>query len=199
MNTHFTLDTNCVIAVAEQRPEAPAILSLAKAHENGAASVALVAISASERQQDGKTLSSFTLFKERLSALGLGHLELIKPLAYLGIGYFDWCLLSGKESIALEQRIHEVLFPAIPFRWPDYCTMMGIAPESSAVGTSWRNAKCDVQAYWSHIHHKREVFVTTDGNFHKATKKASLLSMFGGQISTPSEAAQLLDCGANAA
>ena len=199
MTTTFTLDTNCVIAVADARPEAQAVLSLARAHELETASVALVAISASERQQDGTTLTSFTQFKQRLVCLGLGQLEMLKPLAYFGIGYIDWCLFSGEESIAVEQRIHDALFPNIPFRWSDYCTLKGIAPDSPSVGTSWRNAKCDVQAYWSHIHHKREVFVTSDGNFHKETKKASLLGQFGGAIVAPAQAIQLLRRGGNAA
>ena len=199
MKPSFTLDTNCVIAVADERPEAQAVLDLAHAHAIGTASVALVAISASERQQDGTTLATFTAFKDRLTTLGLGHLDLLKPLAYFGIGYFDWCLLSGNESIAIEKRIHEVLFPAIPFRWPDYCDSKGIAPETTSVGTSWRNAKCDVQAYWSHVHHKRQVFVTSDGNFHKQGKKASLLHEFGGQIATPGEAVHLLGGATNAA
>lgn len=199
MRTSFTLDTNCVIAVADERPEAQAVRDLAHAHALGKASVALVAISASERQQDGTTLASFTEFKDRLTSLDLGHLDLLKPLAYFGIGYFEWCLFSGEESIALEQRIHEILFPAIPFRWPDYCDMRGISPESPSVGTSWRNAKCDVQAYWSHTHHKRKVFVTSDGNFHKEGKKALLLREFGGQVATPGEAAQLANGGTNAA
>jgi len=199
MPTSFTLDTNCVIAVADARPEAQAVLDLVRAHELGTISVALVAISASERQKDGTTLNSFTHFKDRLAALGLGQLELLKPLAYFDIGYFDWCLLSGDESIAVERQIHEVLFPGIPFRWPDYCATKGIAPESSSVGTSWRNAKCDVQAYWSHVHHERQIFVTSDSNFHKESKRIPLLNKFGGGIATPVEAIQLLRSGNNAA
>lgn len=193
MNTAtFTLDTNCVIAVDEGRPEASAVLALAAAHREGEASVALLAISASEKQKDGTTLSTFTLFKERLAALGLGHLELLKPLAYFGFGYFDWCLFAGEESLAVEERVHNILFPGIPFHWPDYCRENGIDPQSSSVGTRWRNAKCDVLAYWSHVHNKRQVFVTSDGNFHQVGRKAALLSQFGGRIATPTEASQLL-------
>lgn len=57
----FTLDTNCAIAIAigEGRPEAKAIRALADAHARGKANVALVAITASERQKDGEPLESF--------------------------------------------------------------------------------------------------------------------------------------------
>ncbi len=199
MKPTFTLDTNCVIAIADARPEAQAVLHLAEAHAIGSASVALLAISASERQTDGTTLTSFTQFKERLTQLGLGNLELLKPLAYFGIGYFDWCLMADQESVAIEQRIHEVLFPGIPFRWPDFCLENGIDPEATSVSTRWRNAKCDVLAYWSHVHNKRDTFVTSDGNFHKESKKSTLIRQFGGRIVTPSEASQLLRGGGHAA
>jgi hypothetical protein len=190
MNESFTLDTNCVIAVEDARPEATAVRRLADAHATGYASVALLAISASERQKDGAKLKFFTQFKERLALLGLGHLELLKPLAYFDICYIDWCVLADEDSLAIEERIHKILFPNIPFFWPDYCKECGISPDASSVGTRWGNAKCDVLAYWSHVHNKRKVFVTSDGNFHKEKKRAALLNLFGGEVMLPSEAAR---------
>ena len=40
----------------------------------------------------------------------------------------------------------------------------------------WLNAKCDVQALWCHIREGDGVFVTSDRNFHKVTKKSRLAS-----------------------
>ena len=68
----FTLDTNCIIAVDESRPEAAAILELARTHQTGRASVGLVAISASERQH---------LNLQKAIAMGLSvPMVLVNPL-----------------------------------------------------------------------------------------------------------------------
>lgn len=72
----FSLDTKCIIAVDEDRPEAEAILELVRADTEGFASVALVAISASERQPGGGSFESINQFKERIAAPGLGNLQL---------------------------------------------------------------------------------------------------------------------------
>src|SRR5207245_11565393 len=56
----------------------------------------------------------------------------------------------------------------------------------------WRNAKCDTQALWSHVYHKRDVFVTRDANFLKKTKLPGLAALGAGQILVPRDAAVLL-------
>lgn len=188
----FTLDTNCIIAIDEGRSEAAAIRALADAHTAGTAHVALVAISASERQRDGGLLETFTQFQDRLSALGLGHLELLMPMFYLDVAYWDWAMWAEDDMEVLERKIHEVLFQGIEFLWADYCAVRGLSLNDTAMAHSWRNAKCDVQALWSHIHHRREVFVTADKNFHAKTKKPALVSLGANYIETPESALALL-------
>jgi len=80
----LSLDTNCLIDIAEGRPDSVAIRALADAHARGEASVAVVAISASEKQKNGKRLTNFDQFRARLDALALGHLEILKPMLYFG-------------------------------------------------------------------------------------------------------------------
>jgi hypothetical protein len=72
-----------------------------------------------------------------------------------------------------------VLFPRLSF-------------DGAALDHQWRNAKCDVLSIWSHIHYRRHVFVTSDGNFHKETKKPRLLALGAGRIEQPADAALLL-------
>ena len=48
---------------------------------------------------------------------------------------------------------------------------------SDSERVKWRNAICDVQALWSHIHAGNDVFVSRDRNFHKASKLPKLLSL----------------------
>ena len=188
----FTLDTNCIIAVDESRKEAAAIRALADSHAAGTAHVALVAISASERQKDGGLLETFTQFQERLASLGLAHLELLMPMFYFDVTYWDWAIWSEPEMETAERAIHEILFSGVEFLWTDYCAARGLSPKETQLAHGWRNAKCDVQAIWSHIHHKREVFVTADRNFHAQSKKPALISLGANQIETPESALALL-------
>ena len=188
----FTLDTNCLIAIDESRPEAQAIRALANAHRDGRAKVALVAISASERQRDGKMLDNFDLFKERVSALDLSHLELLLPMCYWDVMFWDACLMVEPGMVELESKIQSILFPTVPSSWADYCKTYALDPNDNLIGRKWKNAKCDVQAFWCHAFHKRSIFVTTDGNFHAATKKPKLIALAPGRVDYPNTAAALL-------
>ena len=187
----FTLDTNCIIAVDEQRAEANAIRTLAHAHASGTARVAIVAISASERQRNSRRIKNFTEFQTRITSLGLGHLEILLPMGYWDITFWDQMLWVGDEMEQLEKRIHDVLFPEIEFSFLEFCQARGM--DKDQIGSAvWRNAKCDVQALWSHIHHCREFFVTSDRNFHTAMKKPSLIALGANEIVYPAEAASLI-------
>lgn len=191
----FTLDTNCIIAVDEDRQEAKAICKLADAHANGRADVAVIAIMASEKQRSGAALESFEIFTQRLNSLSLGHLGLCLPLAYFDITYWDHCLLAGPEMTNLDEQIHRILFPKIPPSFQIFCAERGLTMQMDIKDKQkaiWRNAKCDVQAIWSHINAKRDVFVSSDMNFHQPSTKALLIELGAGQIVTPDVAATLI-------
>lgn len=188
----FTLDTNCIIALDEERAEATAIRALLDAHASGDANVALVAISASEKQRGGGHLESFSEFQQRIASLGLAPLELLPPMFYWDVTYWDWCIWSDSEMEAEENKIHEILFPNVEFLWQDYCAVRGWKPNDVALTHGWRNPKCDVQALWSHIFHKRDVFVTTDRNFHAQSKKQKLMALGANRIETPESAVSFL-------
>jgi hypothetical protein len=190
--TTFTLDTNCLIAIDEDRPEAIPVRALADAAAVGSVGVAIVAISASEKQQGGGVIQNFGDFRMRLSRLGLGHLEILPPLAYSDIMFLDWSLWSDTNSEALERSIHQILFPQIELSWQGYCRANDLDPRTIPTIGKWRNCKCDVLAIWSHIHSNRDVFVTTDSNFHSATKKQALIALGANRIELPSSAASLL-------
>jgi hypothetical protein len=190
--TTFTLDTNCIIAVDERRPEAKDVLRLAQAHSEEKADVAVVAISASERQKDGRLLELYGHFNQRLEELGLGALRHVFPMAYFDITFYDACLLSDRAMALVERNVHNILFPSVEFDWEDFCKARGMDAATALLNAKWRNAKCDVQALWAHINAKRDVFVTSDANFHAATKKPQLVAMGAGQIVTPAGAVKLL-------
>jgi len=188
----FTLDTNCIIALENNEPAACTIRALVESHERGNANVAVVAISASERQRDRQQLQSFDEFRDRLATLGLGHLEILRPIFYFDITFWDWCLWSDDAMQALERQIHEVLYPTVPFLWADFCAAHGLDSASLPLNSIWCNRKCDVLALWSHIHNVRDVFVTNDSNFHATTKKPTLIALGAGRIERAEAAIQLL-------
>lgn len=176
----LTLDTNAIVAIEEDRPAATAIRQLVDAHVQGQVDVALVAISASERQRVGE-VQNFDTFRERLARLKLDRLSLLKPIAYFDLTFWDWCLLSDEEMVRLEAKIHNVLFPQRPSLPPDGTPQL---PHDQRPDDywKWRNRKCDVLALWSHIYAGRDVFLTNDANFRKATKLPALIELGAGRI-----------------
>lgn len=117
----FTLDTNCVIAVDENRIESTYVQQLAHAASRGTVDVAVVAIMASEKQKHGGYLRSFSEFEQRMKLLGLGHLKFALPLAYFDICYWDKCLWAGSDDIALDRKIQKTLFSNIEYDFGDFC------------------------------------------------------------------------------
>ena len=173
----FTLDTNCVISLDEDRPAAPAIRRLAEAHASGKADVAVGAIMASEKQRPKGYIEDFQVFEQRLQRLSIAHLRLLLPIGYFGVTFWDQGLWSDANMQALERDIRQILVPKCRIHLADYCQSNQLDPARSStaspLGNKWRNAKCDVLAMWSHLHHGRDVFAIIDGNFHK-TKKSAL-------------------------
>lgn len=187
----FTLDTNCIIAVDERRADASSVLDLAAAHFQGRASVAVVAISASENQKDGTPIEDFGQFSRRLETLGLGDLEVLPTLAYYGFAFFDHCVFASDAQIQRETQIHEILFPGIKLDWENYCKERQISKDDFP-DRKWINMRCDALAMWSHIAFGRDVFVTADEAFHQKGKKTALLALGAGRIEYPLTAARII-------
>jgi len=189
----FTLDTNCIIDLEQNTPFAPPIRELIAAHRAGTASVAIPSIAASELQRGGAYLSHFDEFLARLASAGLDGLPLIQAIAYWGISFYGQGYWANEAMVDLEKNIHQVLHPEIEFDLAIFCHARGIDMNTATPDRRWRNAKCDTQALWSHIHHKRECFVTRDGNFLKATKLPALARLGAKQILLPHDAARLVE------
>lgn len=187
----FTLDTNCIIDLAEKRPAARHISALAKAHATRNADVALVAVSASERQRNDIYLSSYTDFERRVTDLGLAHLLILQPIAYSDIGFWGRGLWADEVMVDRERAIHNALFPHIPFSWPDFADSVGVSPDTINIPEAkrWRNAFCDRQMYWAHDHQSRDVFVTSDENFRNLI---GLADFPNARVLPPDKAAKLL-------
>jgi hypothetical protein len=184
----FTLDTNCIIDVEDERPNAPFVCELVALHGVNGTNIAVSSIGASERQQTGGYAKNFSEFKAKLAASGFGALELLPPLGYWDLCFWDHCVWAD-ENDTLEREIHNILFPGIEFLWPDYAKTRGLPVDSQ--DKNWRNAKCDVLGLWCHIKHGGGVFVTSDANFHAETKIETLQALGAGTIAYPKDALAL--------
>jgi len=181
-----TLDTNCLYEL-ESNEATPALRRIVDLVRGGKIAIQIPAIAASERQPGGGQLDDFGRFRERISRAGLESAVLLRPLGYVGLSYVGWALTIGPDLEQEERHIHNILFPKIAFRATDHCTR-----EDADGRKRWRNAKCDVQAVWCHIHHGGDIFVTRDQNFLKQSKKSALEKLGAGIIANPEEAVNLI-------
>ncbi|WEY40681.1 hypothetical protein [Paraburkholderia sp. SUR17] len=186
----LTLDTNAIVAIEEDRPAASAIRQLVNAHAQGRIDVALVAISASEKQRAGE-IENFGIFRERLARLKLDHLSLLMPIAYFDLTFWDWSFFSNEAMIELETKIHGVLFPNKALLPPEGTPQLPCDQRPDEYW-KWRNRKCDVLALWSHIYAGRDVFLTSDANFRKVTKLPALIALGAGRIEDLADAHALI-------
>jgi hypothetical protein len=185
----FTLDTNCLIAVEEQRPDAPAVEALVARHRASTAVVRVVATAAAETQLDGTVLDNFSGFQERLARIGLSDLEILRPVCVVDLSYLDWCVLAHDEAEDEGRELHEVLFPTAPFDYTD------AVPEGlddlarSRAERKWRNRQLDVLVIQTHILARGDIFVTSDKNFMKSGKRTRLKALGASLVLSPADAA----------
>ena len=181
----FTLDTMCVYDLDDESRADP-IQHLAESARLGRIVLQVPAMAASERQRLGGRVEDFGQFRERLARVGLDGATLLRPMGYFDLCYYDWFVYTGSESEAEELKIHEILFPEIASDADAHCPV-----DDEDGRRKWRNAKCDVQAMWCHIHYRGDVFVTRDDNFLKS-KKSRLEALGAGLIVAPEAAVTLL-------
>jgi len=190
--SNVTLDNNCIIDLEQNNARAPHLKRLIKMHCDGEIKLRVVAISASERKPDHSYVSHFDEFKQRLDVVGLGTVEILPTIAYLGLSFFDYCLFGGGELEELERKVQRILFPTTAIEFSDFCNERGYKPDDNKAWSRWVNAKCDVLALWSHIWFKGDIFITTDKDFHKKSVKPRLIELGAGKILRPDEAVNLL-------
>lgn len=174
----LVLDTNCIIDLEENRPDADSLRSLLVAWKTNQLDLAVVAVSASENQQSGVASSSFDVFEAKLKNVGLAGVHELMPLAKWDVFFWDHTLWSSPEMEVLELKIRAILFPGIPT----------VPPANIDQNSRWRNQMCDVLVAWSCIHHNWPSLITRDKNFHD--HRAELAALGLEKILFPTVAAQ---------
>ena len=178
MTRKVALDTNCLIDLEENRPDARHIRTLIGAWKKGHVELAVVAVSASENQRSGTASQNFGVFETKLNNVGLTGVHHLLPLAIWDVFYWDHALWSSAEMESLESKIRGILFPGIPTT----------PPVNVNENSLWRNHMCDVVVAWSCIHHGWESLVTRDKNFHD--HKVELAALGLREVICPADAAR---------
>lgn len=175
----FTLDTNCIIDLEENRPDSKYLKQLIAAWRGNDIDLAVVAVSATENQPGGEINRSYSQFEEKILRAGLSDATELLPLAIWDVIYWDHALWSDYEMEKLSDDIRDALFPGISLS----------APADEKEERIWRNKLCDVLVAWCCIFHGWDVLVTRDSNFHN--KKDALLKLGIKDVLFPKEAAEI--------
>jgi hypothetical protein len=175
----LTLDTNCIIDLEEDRPDAVFVREIVQAWKDGKIDLAVVAVTASENQSSGAVSETYADFEMKIEKVGLGGVEQLLPMMLWDVFYWDHALWADEEMDALATAIQRVLFPNMDLD----------PPENIDRNSSWRNKQCDVLTAWSHAFHKWDYLVTRDTNFHK--RKEALRSIGVAEIIHPKDAVLL--------
>ncbi len=188
----ITLDTNCLIDLEKNECAVNDLQNLILQHDSERITIAIPGIGASERMKEGTYASTFSDFKARVQKYSNRPFEILKPLAYREITYYDWCIRITSDMVQLEEKLHNILFPNRKFEWREQAEAYNIDPNEAQQNEhreykKWVNCKCDTLGLWCHIHYEGDIFVTRDGNFHKETKKLHLEELGAKRILIPSD------------
>lgn len=165
-----TLDHNVVIDLAKGSPN---IQTLSRRLENRSLEAYVVEVGASEMRERGIQPDRYDLFEDLLRQAVLESVPRLTPLMVWDVSFWDRCIWGDDQTDAELTEIERVLFG----------DSQAVKPGNKA----WLNRFCDVHTMSCHLHYGNDVFVTSDRNFHKATKKPALVALGAGRIVTPGE------------
>lgn len=193
----LTFDWNCIIEVEKDGPQAAYVRDLVDRHRRGQFEVALLAASASENSRSKRFPGNATIFVERVSALGWQDLPLVPMPGVWGLSYWDFCYYVEDNDKFMRDMdsLWQAIAPNIPKEPEDHLPTGVVLSEEvyqSSYLSKWRNTWCDVISAYSHIHERRDIFVTSNTrDFQKNTEKLSALGMR--YISKPLETLAMVD------
>ena len=167
----ITFDHNCVIHLENGGETADRIRSIV---DNPAHRSFVVNVGASEMQRFGVRPDNYGAFEELLTRVGIAHLPRLDPIGIWNVTFWDHSVFAGDEDAKLLQSIQTILFP------PDE-----LADDAHMDQRKALNRLCDALTMWCHISFRNDMFLTTDGNFVKATKRSRLVELGAGVIRHP--------------
>lgn len=174
----ITFDHNCIIdALESDSPSGREIRSIVAERKFDCA---VTDLGASEMRQLGIRPDRYDLFEQLLVDAGMDSLTRLQPMMIWNVTFWNRCTWADTSMSTLAKEIEKVLFPS----------GLGAAPCSgldSPPGKKWLNKLCDVHTIWCHIYNDRDIFVTNDKNFMKATKCPKLIRLGAKKIARPAD------------
>lgn len=186
----LTFDFNCIISIENKENTASHLINLIELHNNGKISIYVPAISANEKITSGNYANNISGFKKRLMKLSKRPIEILAPMLYLGISFFDYSIFGNNEMENLDKEIHNTLFPNIPYYWADFVKLEG--GNLNQLDPKWMNPRCDSISMWCHINYGNDIFVSNDNNFFKKVKYHKLIKLGAKEILKPIDAYKFL-------
>jgi hypothetical protein len=187
-----TLDPGCLIDLEEQTATASYLHCLAALHRSTEICLRVAAIGASERQPHGIYAADFREFQERLAAVGLASVDILRPPFQAGLTFDCWSAWFDEEDHRLLRDLHAILFPEMPFRWSDFLYARGPLARRDVLYARWRATRCTVLALWCHVRCGGGIYVTCDDAFWRPRARRRLAALGAGAVHTPRDAATLL-------
>lgn len=172
----LTLDHNVIIDLANRSANIARLREILAGSEHEAY---VVEMGASEMRKRGVRPDRYDLFEALLKEAGVESLPRLTPMMIWDVTFWDHGLWADDSMAELAAKIECILF--------GQSKSIDVAAEhkGSPKYSIWLNRLCDVHTMWCHLHYKNDVFVTSDRNFHKATKLPHLLLMGAGRICSP--------------
>jgi len=174
----ITLDHNCLIDLSNDTAVGKQVRKII---DSKASECFIVNIGASEFRKKGIKPDRYDLFEQFLKDVSLEKLHRINPVGVYGVTFMGFCVYSNKEVDAELKKVWDILFP----------NRLQLDNQTegfdSNKGRKVLNQICDVHGMYSHIKSQNDIFLSSDKNFHKDTKKHKLKELGAKDIKQPFE------------
>jgi hypothetical protein len=184
----LTFDTNVLFDIFEGRNNKKYIDQLKQLHDTGVLQINIAATSGAENRPDGLAVKNMDRFKELIDSIGFSNVSILNPIFYWDFSFYGYAVYASEEMIELESNIFQVLFKDTAYNYRDFCALNNA--DKDKIDPDWLNKMCDTQIMWCHINYGGDIFVTSDKNLHKATKKPLLIGLGAKGIMYPKEACE---------
>lgn len=167
----ITLDHNCLINLSNNTIVGQKIREIV---DSSAYECFVVNIGASEMRERGVVPDRYDLFEKFLEDISLSNLKKINPVGVYDVTFWDHCVYAGEQDMELLKNIELVLFP-------------NKLEQNTENKRKQLNRLCDIHSMWCHISSDNDIFLTSDKNFMKQTKRHKLINLGAKDIKSPEE------------
>jgi hypothetical protein len=166
-----TLDHNCLIHIKQNTSIGVHIRSLINRQDY---EFHVVNVGASEMCANLEYASNYEAFEKFLNKIDLANHLRLSPMFIWDFSYWDNCIDADDSMVKLSEDIAHILFNE-----PHQSNSHRVSEKKL------RNRLCDIHTMWCHIHYRNNVFLTTDKNFMKVSKKNRLINIGANSILHP--------------